>query len=147
MELGEALSFVRARNEGVLATIKRDGRPQLSNVLYLLGGGDGGLDQDVVRISVTESRAKTRNLRRDPRGSLYVVGDSFFAYVVLEGTVDLSDVAKARDDEVVEELVSMYRWLRGEEHPNWDEFRDAMVQEGRLVARFRLERAYGMIRV
>ena len=146
MELTDALSFARGQSKGVLTTIKRDGRPQLSNIVYVMAGADGDRDHDVARISVTDSRAKTKNLRRDPRASLYVVGESFWAYVVLEGVVELSEVAHAPDDEVVEELVWMYRSASGEEHPDWDEFRRAMVEEGRLVVRFRPERAYGMVR-
>ena len=67
MELADALSFARGRRQGVLTTIRSSGRPQLSNIVYTLG------DDDVARISVTDSRAKTKNLRRDPRASLYVV--------------------------------------------------------------------------
>ena len=67
MELSDALAFARERHQGVLTTQKRDGRPQLSNIAYAVG------DDDVIRISVTDSRAKTKNLRRDPRASLYLV--------------------------------------------------------------------------
>jgi PPOX class probable F420-dependent enzyme len=138
MELDAALAFAADRHQGVLATVRRDGRPQLSNILYLL-------DEDrTARISVTDARAKTRNLRRDPRASLYVVGDTFWAYVVLDGTAELTPVAGEPGDAVVEELVAMYRQMRGE-HPDWDEYRRAMVAEGRLVVRLRVEHAYGMI--
>src|SRR5271165_6526424 len=112
MELAESLEFMRGRRQGVLATIRANGRPQLSNILYLLG------DDDVVRISITDERAKTANLRRDPRASLYVVGDNFWAYAVLEGTAELSPVAAGPDDATVEELVAMYRALQGE-HDDW----------------------------
>ncbi|HUZ08542.1 MAG TPA: PPOX class F420-dependent oxidoreductase [Acidimicrobiales bacterium] len=138
MELAEAIAFARARSEGVLTTLRRDGRPQLSNIVYRLDGDD-------IRISVTDQRAKTRNLRRDPRGSLYVPGDSFWAYVVLDGTVELSDVARDPHDAVVDELVTLYRDVRGEEHPDWDEYRRAMVADGRVVARLHPTHAYGMI--
>jgi len=138
MELDEALAFAGERRQGVLTTVRRDGRPQLSNILYLL-------DRDgTARISVTDSRAKTRNLRRDPRASLYVVGDTFWAYAVLDGTAELTPVATGTGDAVVEELVEMYRRMQGE-HPDWDEYRRAMVAEGRLVVRLRVEHAYGMI--
>ena len=103
MDLRTALDFVRQRNQGVLTTIRANGRPQLSNILYALG------DDDVARISVTDSRAKTANLRRDPRASLYVLGDSFWQYVVLEGDVDVSPVAADPEDDTVEQLVSLYR--------------------------------------
>ncbi len=138
MELDEAFAFVAQRNKGVLVTLRADGRPQLSNILYLAG------EVSSVRISVTDSRAKTRNLRRDPRASLHVSREDFFAYVVLEGEVALSAVAQAPDDAVVEELVDMYRLAQGE-HPDWDEFRQAMVAQGRLVATLEATRAYGMV--
>jgi PPOX class probable F420-dependent enzyme len=133
----EAFAFVRQRNRGVLVTLRRDGRPQLSNIIYSPGEGHS------VRVSVTQSRAKTKNLRRDPRASLYVSRDDFFAYVVVEGEVTLTPVARDVDDPVVDELVELYRGLRGE-HPDWDDYRRAMVSEGRLVARLEASYAYGM---
>jgi PPOX class probable F420-dependent enzyme len=138
IDLAQAVAFVRESSRGVLVTIRKDGRPQLSNILYVPD------DDDVLRISVTDSRAKTKNLRRDPRASLHVTRDDFFAYVVLEGTVALSPVATDPGDPVVDSLVEMYRAARGE-HPDWTEFRQAMVDEGRVLARLRVERAYGML--
>jgi PPOX class probable F420-dependent enzyme len=138
VELSEALDFARARRQGVLVTIRGNGRAQLSNVLYLMG------DDGVAEISITADRAKTKNLRRDPRASLYIVGDSFWAYVVLEGTVELSEIASDPHDEVVERLVSYYRRAQGE-HPDWDEYRRAMVNDHRVVARFTPEHAYGLV--
>jgi PPOX class probable F420-dependent enzyme len=137
MELDRALGLARDQRLGVLTTIKRDGRPQLSNITYAVG------DDGLVRISVTDGRAKTRNLRRDPRASLYVGRSDGWAYVVLEGTAQLSDVATAPDDAAVEELIALYRQVQGE-HPDWDDYRAAMVKDRRLVVRLRPERAYGM---
>jgi PPOX class probable F420-dependent enzyme len=122
----------------VLVTIRKDGRPQLSNIIYVPD------DDDTIRISVTESRAKTKNLRRDPRASLHVTRADFYAYVVLEGTVALSPVAADPNDAVVDGLAEMYRTAQGE-HPDWAEFRQAMVDDGRVLARLRVERAYGML--
>jgi PPOX class probable F420-dependent enzyme len=139
MELEAALAFVRGSTRGVVTTIKADGRPQLSNITYHLG------DDGVVRVSITDSRAKTRNLRRDPRVSLHVTTDDFWQYVVVEGTAELTPVAAAPDDATVEELVAYYRAVVGE-HPDWDEYRAAMVAEGRLLLHLRPERAYGMVR-
>jgi PPOX class probable F420-dependent enzyme len=137
MELATAIKFAKQHSKGVVTTIRRDGRPQLSNIGY-------GFDGDDARISVTDSRAKTRNARRDPRVSLYVVRDDFWAYAVLDGIATLSPVASRPDDTVNDELVEMYRAVGGE-HPDWDEFRRAMVDEGRLVMRIRFDHAYGMI--
>jgi len=98
----------------------------------------------MVRISVVDGQAKVHNLRRDPRASLYVTSTDGWAYAVLEGTVQLSPVARATDDDTVEELVEVFRAIRGENHPDWDEYRAAMVADRRLVARLRIERAYGL---
>ena len=137
MELAHALGVAAANKLGVLVTLKRDGRPQLSNITHAVG------DDGVIRISVTDGRAKTANLRRDPRASLYVGRADGWAYAVLEGTTTLSDVASAPDDAAVEELVELYRAVQGE-HPDWEEYRAVMVKDRRLVVRFTPERAYGM---
>jgi len=132
-----APSLLTPTGTAALVTIKRDGRPQISNVGYAHDPA-----ANLVRISLTEDRAKTRNLRRDPRASLYLTTANGRAYLVVEGTVDFSPVAAAPDDATVEELISLYRQVGGE-HPNWDEYRAAMVADKRLVARFRIERGYG----
>ncbi len=138
MDLDTALGFVGERRNGVLTTLKADGRPQLSNVLYRLG------DDGLIRISVTDGRAKTKNLRRDPRASLHVSSDDFWQYVVVEATAELAPVAASPGDPAVDELVEYYRTLSGE-HPDWDEYRRSMVAEGRLIVRLHPERAYGMV--
>jgi PPOX class probable F420-dependent enzyme len=138
IDLDQAFAFAGQHRQGVLATLKRDGRPQLSNILYL------ARERYAVRISVTDGRAKTKNLRRDPRASLHVTRGDFFAYVVLEGTAALSEVAEVADDPVVEELVAMYRAAQGE-HPDWDEFRQVMVADRRLVTTLTVSGAYGML--
>jgi len=136
MDVTRALQLVSEGKLGALVTLKHDGRPQLSNVMYAIRDG-------IVRISVTDNRAKTVNLRRDPRGSLYVSQPEGWAYLVLEGDVELTDVATAPDDPVVDELVDMYRALQGE-HPDWDEYRRSMVADRRLVLRLRPTHAYGV---
>jgi PPOX class probable F420-dependent enzyme len=137
MELATALDFARTNQRSVLATIKRDGRPQLSNVLHHV------YDDGLVRISITADRAKYKNLAREPWAALHVTQPDFWAYVVLEGDVELSAVAAAPDDATVEELVSYYRDIRGE-HPDWDDSRAAQVRERRVMVRLRPARAYGM---
>lgn len=137
MEISDALAFATANRRGVLTTQKRDGRPQLSNVTHLAGDG-------IVRISITADRAKYFNLVRDPRASLHVSQDDFWAYAVLEGDVQLSAVAAAPDDAAVDELVELYRGLAGE-HSNWDEYRQAMVNDHRVVVRLQPTHAYGML--
>lgn len=124
---------------GVLVTLKRDGRPQLSNVGYLYDP-----DARTALISVTDDRAKTHNLRRDPRASLHVSTRNLGAYAVGEGVAELSPVTLDPDDEVADQLVVHYRALQGE-HPDWAEFRAAMVTERRLLARLPLTHAYGWV--
>jgi PPOX class probable F420-dependent enzyme len=139
MDIAAALDFARDRRNGVLVTLKADGRPQSSNVIYRVG------PDDVVRVSVTDDRAKTRNLRRDPRVSIHVSADDFWSYTVLEGEAELTPVATAPDDATVDELVELYRSFSGE-HPDWDDYRAAMVRDRRLVVRLRPTHAYGMVR-
>jgi len=124
---------------GVLVTLKRDGRPQLSNVGYLYDP-----DARTALISVTDDRAKTHNLRRDPRASLHVSTPNLGAYAVGEGVAELSPVTADPDDKVADQLVVHYRALQGE-HPDWAEFRAAMVTERRLLARLPLTHAYGWV--
>ena len=135
------LAVVAEHRWGVLATIKRDGRPQLSNVGYAWDSTDGSA---LIRVSVTADRAKTRNLQRDPRVGLHVASRDFWTYVVVEGTAELSPVATDPHDATVEELISYYRGTAGE-HPDWDDYRRAMVADRRLVVRFRPEHAYGQV--
>ena len=137
MELAAALDFIRPRRNGVLVALKRDGRPQLSNITYTLG------DDGVVRISITADRAKYTNLLRDPRASLYVGKEDFWGYVVIDAQAELTAVAADADDATVDELVSVYRGAVGE-HPDWDEYRAAMVAARRVVVRLHPVHAYGM---
>jgi PPOX class probable F420-dependent enzyme len=138
MELDEALAFMRDHKQGVLVTQRRDGRPQLSNIMY--GIDDSGL----IRISVTAPRAKARNAGRDPRVSLHVTRDDFYAYAVVDGRAELTDVSREPGDAVGVELADLYRAMVGE-HENWDEYHRAMVTDERLVLRIHPERAYGML--
>ena len=97
----------------------------------------------LIRISTTDDRAKVRNLRRDPRASFHVSSRDFWTYAVAEGIADLSPVAGEPGDATVEELINLYRAAQGE-HPDWADYRAAMVRDHRLVVRVRVERAYGL---
>jgi PPOX class probable F420-dependent enzyme len=134
------LAFVASQHAGVLATLKRDGRPQLSNLFYAWDD-----EQQLARISVTADRAKTRNLQADPRATLHVSSADFWTWVAVEGTAELTPVAADPHDATVEELITYYRGVSGE-HEDWDEYRAAMVADRRRVVRFRPEHAYGQIR-
>jgi PPOX class probable F420-dependent enzyme len=132
------LDLLRTQRTGVLVTLKRDGRPQLSNVSFTYDDGTR-----TIRISATDDRAKTRNLRRDPRASFYVGTPDHRAYLVAEGDAELTPVAADKHDATVEELIDVYRKAVGE-HPDWDDYRAAMVADKRLVISLRADRAYGM---
>ncbi len=138
MELATALSWAEERHTGVLITIRRDGRPQSSDIVYSLRDG-------LFRISVTDDRAKTRNLRRDPRAVLHLTAPSDWAYLSFDGTVELSPVAAAPGDDTCNELADLLRHVQGSEHPDWDEFNQAMVADARLVVRFTPGSAAGQL--
>lgn len=125
---------------GTLITLKRDGRPQSSVVTHAFDAASRTL-----RISVTDGRAKTRNLRRDPRVSYQVTRPDLSAYAVGEGLAVLAPVAADPHDETVEDLVAYYRDVRGE-HPDWDDYRATMVADGRLLLRITLDHVYGWAR-
>ena len=142
MEIADAIEFIRDKRNGILITQKGDGRPQSSNIAFLVDDGDDGTSRVV--ISLTDSRAKTKNARRTPRVSLHVNRDDFWAYAVIEADVELTPVAAAPDDATVDQLVDYYRHVAGE-HPDWAEYRAAMVEEGRLLMTLTPTHAYGML--
>lgn len=125
---------------GTLVTLKRDGRPQISNVLYYFDRA-----QHKFLISVTDTRAKTNNIRRDNRVSMHVDGEDGWSYAVAEGRAHLSTTARDPHDGTVGALVELYQRLQGE-HPDWDEFRMAMIRERRVLLTVQIVRLYGMTR-
>lgn len=122
---------------GVLATIKADGRPQLSPVTPFYDR-----DAGVLHVSMTEGRAKTVNLRRDPRAALEVTRADGWAWATAEGTVTLTGPGADPDGPEVEALVGYYRAAAGE-HPDWAEYRAAMVADRRVLMTMRVEKVYG----
>jgi PPOX class probable F420-dependent enzyme len=139
MELDEAVATARATHQSVLTTIRRDGRPQLSNVLHYVR------DDGVIVVSTTATTAKYRNLRREPWAAVKVDGTSFWSYAVLEAEAGFSEIAREPDDATVEELVAYFRAVSGE-HADWDDYRRAMVADQRVAVRLTPTRAYGLIR-
>jgi len=132
------LAVISGHSLGVLATIKRDGRPQLSNVSYHFDPRN-----TVIQVSITEPRAKTRNLRRDPRASIFVTSDDGWAYAVAEGNAILTPPATSSHDDTVEGLIALYRNIAGE-HPDWDDYRRAMVTDRRVLMTLPISHVYGM---
>jgi PPOX class probable F420-dependent enzyme len=135
---GELWDLVASRREGVLATIRHDGLPQLTNVLYLPGPGGR-----TVRISTTADRLKARILARDPRAMLHVSGDNFWAYAVAEGHATLTPAAAEPGDAACRELLEVHSALYGPQDEN--EFYAEMIARRRLVIRLDLEHVYGVI--
>jgi PPOX class probable F420-dependent enzyme len=138
MDIDEALTWAANRKNGILITIRQDGRAQSSDIVYAVDGGD-------VIISVTDDRAKTVNMRRDPRVVLHLTDPASWSYLSLDGTVALSDVTSSADDAANDALVEYYEAVNGSPHPNWDEYRQAMVDQGRLIARFTPTSAVGQV--
>jgi PPOX class probable F420-dependent enzyme len=136
---GRFAELIAGQRQGVLVTLRQEGWPQLSNVNYAWYP-----EEQTIRISTTDDRAKTSNMRRDPRVSFHVTSGDFWSYVVVDGHAELSAVARDPHDAAVEELVELYRAVQGD-HPDWDDYRAAMVRDRRLVVRLRAERAYGMV--
>ena len=128
VERAELLDFLRTRHNGVLVTTRRDGSPQLSPVTY-------GVDAEGrVVVSTYPERAKVANLRRNPTASLMSVGADFGdAWVQVDGTAEVIDLPEA-----VEPLVDYFRAISGE-HPDWDEYRAAMVTQGKSLIRITIE--------
>jgi PPOX class probable F420-dependent enzyme len=131
------LAFARGKNLGAVVALKKNGRPQLSMINYAMHP-----DEPIVRISTTADRAKTHNIRRDPRVSLFVFSDDGWQYAVLEGDAELSPVAENPHDATVEALIDVYRQISGE-HPDWDDYRRAMVADQRLVLTLHVTHTYG----
>jgi PPOX class probable F420-dependent enzyme len=130
MDTGRAADFLRAHHRAVLATSRSDGRPQLSPVTCTVD------DENRVLISTRETALKTRNLRRRPQASLCVFTDNFFGeWVQVEGDVEIIPLPDAMDL-----LVEYYRSISGE-HPDWDDYRAAMVRDQRVIVRIIITRA------
>ena len=122
---------------GVLATIKADGRPQLSPVTPFYDRAAG-----LLYVSMTEGRAKTANLRRDPRATIEVTRADGWAWATAEGTATLVGPGTDLDGAEVRALVDYYRTAAGE-HPDWDEYRSVMVADRRVLMTMTVEHVYG----
>ncbi len=130
MDPERAREFLRGNHHAVLATMRADGRPQLSPVT-------AGVDDEVrVLISTREAAMKARNLARDPRASLCLLNDGFFGeWMQVEGTAEIVHLPEAMDL-----LVDYYRRISGE-HPDWDDYADAMRRDRRVMVRITITRA------
>jgi PPOX class probable F420-dependent enzyme len=130
LDVAGAQEFIRTHHRAVLATFRADGRPALSPVLVTLDA------QGRVAISTRETALKVRHLRRDPRISVSVFEDRFFGdWIQAEGRAEIVSLPDA-----TQLLVDYYRSISGE-HPDWDDYRAAMVRDRRVIVRFAIERA------
>ncbi|HEX3565251.1 MAG TPA: PPOX class F420-dependent oxidoreductase [Acidimicrobiales bacterium] len=125
--------------QGVLATLHADGRPHLTNVLYVVDKVSR-----LLRISTTADRRKARNVARDPKAALHVAGENFWAYAVADGRATLSDVATHPSDETVMELLAVHSAFYGPPDDP-DEFSAEMIANRRLVIRLQVDRIYGLV--
>ena len=131
MDAAGAREFLRTNHHAVLATFRSDGRPQLSPVTVAIDAAGR------VVISTREPAMKVRNVRRDPRVSLAVFTDGFYGdWVQVEGVAEILSLPEAMDG-----LVDYYRAASGGEHPDWEEYRAAMVRDRRCLIRFPIDRA------
>ncbi|HET6876756.1 MAG TPA: PPOX class F420-dependent oxidoreductase [Jatrophihabitans sp.] len=130
VDLDALLEFVRPRHHIILVTRRRDGSPQLSPVT-------GGVDDGRIVVSSYPERAKVANLRRDPSCSVLVLSDDFGgAWVQVDGSAEVLDMP---DPAAEDALVGYFRCISGE-HPDWDEYRQAMRDQGKSLIRVTPER-------
>jgi PPOX class probable F420-dependent enzyme len=130
-------TLLMASRLGVLATIKSDGRPQLSPVMPFYDLGTG-----VIYVSMSAGSAKTANLRRDPRATLEVTNPDGRTWATAEGTATLTGPGVDPHGFEVQALVDYYRIAAGE-HPDWDEYRSVMVSDRRVLMAMTVDRVYG----
>ena len=130
MDPGRAREFLRANHRAVLATSRSDGRPQLSPVTAAVDA------EGRVLVSTRETAIKAKNLARDPRATLCVLNDGFFGeWIVIDGTAEIVHLPEA-----MHVLVDYYRRVAGE-HPDWDNYREAMQRDQRVILRITITRA------
>ncbi len=129
MELDEARAFLREHHRGILATVRPDGRPQMSAVSVALD------EAGRPAISTRENAYKVRRIRADPRVSLFVTSEDFWSWIQIDGTATVLSLPDA-----MEPLIAQYRAVAGE-HPDWDDYRRAMEDQGRVLVRIDMERA------
>ena len=125
----QARDFIAKNHRAVMGTIRSDGMPQMSNVAQAYVDG-------AIEVSTREPSAKVRNLHRDPRVTVLVLGDeSWYQYVVAYGHAEIIDLPEAAP-----RLRKIYETVAGQPHPNWEEFDQAMVDEQRVVLRISIDR-------
>jgi len=130
MNRDQAEEFLKRQRQAILATTRADGRPQLSNVL-------SAYDEGKLLVSITENRAKFRNLQRDPRATILVLGPNFWEYLVLDGQATMVALPEAQPL-----LRRYYELAAGQPHPNWDEYDQSMRDEKRVMLTISVDHVY-----
>jgi len=138
ISIEEAVAWAGDRKNAVLITLRKDGRAQSSDISYAV------IDGEFV-ISLTATRAKTANMRRDPRIVLHITDPGSWSYTSFDAVADLGPVTTAVNDTAADQLVDYYRHVAGEDHPDWDEYRAAMVSEQRQLLRVKPQSVVGQI--
>lgn len=133
----EARHWLTGRHQAVLVTLRGDGSAQTSNVVTAFDG-------EVFRVSVTAGRAKTRNLTRDPRAVMHVLGPDFWSFASVRCTAHLGEVSTGHGDQAAQDLLALYDAVADTPHPNQSEFFDVQVAEQRVLLTLRADDATGM---
>lgn len=139
MDLDQAIDWATQRKHAALITLRADGRAQSSDIVYQVVDG-------AFLISLTDGRAKTKNMRRDPRTVLHITEPSSWSYVSFDGTAELSEITTDPTDDTSNALVEYYRNVAGGDHDDWPAYRQAMIDEQRLLATIRPITAVGQIK-
>ena len=130
------VEFAKTTHRGVLSTFRRDGSVQMSIISC-------GPLRDGICFTVTETRAKLKNLRRDPRCTLLVSKESWWGFVVLQGNAQIMSASNTEPEEFRMALRDAYRACSGSEHPNWDEYDQAMRDDQRSIIIVVPDQIYG----
>ena len=138
MDLDKAITWASTTHHGVLITLRKDGRPQSSDIAYAVIDGK-------FCISVTATRAKTINLLRDNRAVLHITSPEKWSYISFDGVAEITQTAQRSEDQVCKELATVFTAIQKKQHPDWDEFNQAMINDKRLVIRFVPDNAVGQI--
>ncbi|GAB3877529.1 PPOX class F420-dependent oxidoreductase [Kibdelosporangium lantanae] len=133
----EALAVVAGSRQGVLATVKRDGSPHLSNMLYVWDP-----DQRALLMSTKAPRVKVKHLRNNPRAAVQVAGDNFFSYAVAEGVAEISEVTTTPGDAAGRALRAAYPEVPDEQV---EELYEQLVKDERVLITLRVTKAHGMV--
>ena len=126
MDLQKAITWASNSHHGVLITLRKDGRPQSSDIAYAVIDGK-------FCISATATRAKTKNLLRDNRAVLHITSPETWSYISFDGVAEITQTAQQSEDPVCKELASVFTAIQKKQHPDWDEFNQATVSYTHLT--------------